>query len=273
MSTPAPGPGPAAPGLAALRARLAALALPAGRHGAVAFGDPAIDAHLPPGGLARGGLHEILADGIEAETGALAAAFAACLLTRLLAWPGEARPVLWIARATDLHPAGLLAYGLDPARLLLVRGGGDTLTLGAAEAALRDGAAAAVVAEIGGLPPLAARRLLLAAETGGSTGLALRRWPQGRRQGAAGAATERDGVATTRWHLATAPSVPPSWQGPGLPRWQVRLLHARGGRPGGWIMALQGGRLDGGIADAPHALRVVAGLADDAGRAPQQRRA
>ena len=58
--------------------------MPAGRHGAVAFGDPRVDAHLPPGGLALGALHEVTAEGIEAETGALGAAFAAVLLARLL---------------------------------------------------------------------------------------------------------------------------------------------------------------------------------------------
>ena len=249
--------------LAVLRARLAAVAAPAGRHGAVAFGDAAVDAHLPPGGLARGALHEVTADGIEAETGTLAAAFAAVLLARLLADPAEARPAIWIARAIDLYPPGLAAYGIDPARLLLVQSGGDTLTLGAAEAALRDGAAAAVVAETGAFPRLAGRRLTLAAEARGSTGLVLRRWPHGRKQAVPGA----DGTAAaTRWRLATAPSLKDGRES-GAPCWQVALLHARGGRPGEWLMALTGGD------DAPHALRVVAGLADAAGRAPRRRHA
>ncbi|HET9019039.1 MAG TPA: hypothetical protein VFN46_05605, partial [Acetobacteraceae bacterium] len=131
-----------------------------------------------------------------------------------------------------------------------------------AEAALRDGAAAAVVAETGALPRLAGRRLKLAAEAQGSTGLVLRRWPHGRRQ----AATADGTAAATSWRLAAAPSQTDGRE-PGAPCWQVALLHARGGRPGEWLMALAGGD------DAPHALRVVAGLADAAGGAPQRRRA
>ena len=254
----------AAHSLAALRVRLAAVAMPAGRHGAVAFGDPRVDAHLPPGGLALGALHEVMAEGIEAETGALSAAFAAALLARLLTRTGEARPVIWIARRADLYPPGLAAYGLDPARLLLVQSGGDARTLGAAEAALRDGAVAAVVAETGSFPRLAGRRLTLAAEAGGSTGLVLRRWPHGRKAAASGRA---EGTAATRWRIATAPSLPEG-HAPGTPRWQVTLTHARGGRPGGWTMTVEKGE-----DDAPHALRVVAGLADAAGLTPQRRRA
>jgi protein ImuA len=243
-----------------LRAHLAALSRDG--HGGVAFGDAAVDAHLPPGGLAVGALHEVGAAGIEAETGTLAAAFIACLLARLLARPGEARPVAWIARATDLHPPGLLAYGLDPARLLLVRGGDDAAILGAAEVALRAGGAAAVVAEAGALSRLAARRLHLACGGRGSTGFVLRRWPHGRR----GAADGDGNAAATRWHLAPAPSLPAPGREPGPPRWQVTLTQARGGRPGAWLM--QWGEED---ADAPHALRVVAGLADAAGGAARRR--
>ena len=257
---------PAPPALAALRARLGAVAMPAARHGAVAFGNPQVDAHLPPGGLLRGTLHEIMAEGIEAETGALAAAFAALLLGRLLTRAGEGRPVIWIACRTDLYPPGLATYGLDPARLLLVRSGGDAPTLGAAERALGDGAAAAVVAETGAFPRLAGRRLKLAAEAHGSTGLVLRRWPNGRN--AAAAAGRADGTAAaTRWRIAAAPSLPEG-RAPGPPRWQVTLTHARGGRPGEWTMTPIAGE-----ADAPDTVRVAAGLADVAGGAPRQRRA
>ncbi len=264
---------PTPPSPAILRARLAAAAAPAGRHGTLAFDDPLLAAHLPGGGLMLGALHEILADGMEAETGALAAAFAACLLARLLARDAAARPVIWIAGTTDLYPPGLAAYGLDPARLLLAQGSSDALILGAAEAALRDGTAAAVVAEAGGFPRLAGRRLMLAAQAGGSTGFVLRRRPpplaqerlaQDGRRAVAG----QDGVAAaTRWRLAPAPSVPQGRE-PGAVCWQVTLLHARGGRPGAWLL-----RLDEGGDDAPQALRVVAALGGASGGARQRRRA
>src|SRR5271155_3504765 len=80
------------PSVAALRAQLRAIA-PSAPHGGLAFGDARVDACLPPGGLPLGALHEVAAAGIEAETGALAAAFAASWLGRLR----DPRPVFWIA--------------------------------------------------------------------------------------------------------------------------------------------------------------------------------
>ena len=260
------------PDLAAIRARLAALAPPA-PHGGIAFGDVRVDACLPACGLRLGALHEIAAGGIEAELGALAAAFAACWLARL----ADPRPVFWIApdrgdgaSLADLNPAGLLAYGLDPARLVLVRtegDGGGRGTLAAAEAALRGGAAAAVVAEVGRVGRLAARRLHLACLAHGSTGFLLRRFPHGGK-------SERDAAdaaaVATRWHLAPAPSLPEGsalagghiasgGRAPGAPRWVVELRHASGGRPGAWLMEAENADRAAAVP-----LRVVAGLADAA---------
>ncbi len=224
----------------------------------LAFGDSRVDACLPPGGLALGQWHEIGAGGIEAELGALAAAFAASWLARLDA----GRPVLWIAQRTDLHPPGLRAYGLDPARLLLVRTGDDAGTLAAMETGLRGGAAVAVVAEVGRLTRLAGRRLHLACLAQGATGFVLRRWPHGRKP-----AQDQDGAAAaTRWRLAPAPSRHDNDE-PGAPRWRVTLEHARGGRPGAWLMEA------GESEDAPFALRVVAALADAAPATDRRRSA
>lgn len=267
MSTPALS-------LLQLRERLRALA-PAAPHGGVAFGDARVDACLPAGGLPLGALHEVAAAGVEAETGALAAAFAASWLARL----ADPRPVFWIApgRPTaaaalaDLNPAGLLAYGFDPARLLLVQSegdGGPRGTLAAMEAALRGGAASAVVAEVGRIGRLAARRLHLACLAHGSTGFLLRRFPYGR---AVRREPDRDAgdaaSVATRWHLAPAPSAAEGRE-PGAARWRVELRHARGGRPGAWVW-------EAGDADRDTAMpvRVVAGLADPAAAAGARLRA
>jgi len=211
------------------------------------FHDPRVDACLG-GGLPLGQLHEIGAAGLEAETAALPAAFLAVLLARIA--PG--RPVFWIAPADDLHAPGLLPYGLDPNRLVLVHPDKDTDTLAAMEVALREGAAAAVVGEVGPFDRTTSRRLQLACLRHGTTGFVLRRWPHGHRT-----ADREASVAVTRWHLTPMPSVKDG-KGPGLPRWHVALTHARGGRPGEWIMEASD--------DATHPLRVVAALADHAPR-------
>jgi protein ImuA len=213
------------------------------------FGNPLVDSSLPGGGLPLGQLHEIGATGLEAETAALAAAFAALLLTHI----DPARPVFWIAPCPDLYGPGLLAFGLDPGRLVMIRPDSNAATLDTMEAVLRDGVAAAVVGEVGRLDRTASHRLQLACLRHGTTCLMLRRWPHGRKDEAA-----RPSTAVTRWQLAAAPSYqqrhgPPgsSW---GAPRWTVTLAHARGGRPGEWIMEAS--------KDAPLGLRVVAPLAD-----------
>ena len=251
MSTPS--------ALPALRARLAALVPPA-RWGVLAPGDAVLAAHLPAGGLPLGALHEV-----AAEEAALAAAFTACLLARLQ----DARPVLWIAPTSDLYPPGLAAYGFDPARLIQVQSPREAATLAAAESALREGTAAAVVAEAVRLPRLAARRLQLAAQGRGSTGFVLSR--------PTAAVALEGNAAVTRWHLAPAPSVPMSsvptpsvsaGREPGAPRWRVELTHARGGRPGGWVV-----EIIAGDAHAPPAFGVVALLGDAAPAPPARRRA
>lgn len=222
-------------------------------HGILPFGDARVDRCLSGGGLALGNLHEIAATGIEAETGAVTAGFVASLLARLT----DPRPIFWIGlqdkiHEPDLYMPGLLGYGLDPDRLILVGAPTDTATLGAMEVTLHEGTAAVVLGEVGRLNRLATRRLQLACRKHGSTGFLLRRWPWGHR------ATERDesNSAVTRWLISPVPSAS-EHQEPGLPRWHVRLTHARGGIEGAWI-------LEAGGADAPHPVRVVAELANPA---------
>lgn len=209
------------------------------------FDDMHMDACLG-GGLPLGQLHEIGSAGLDAETAALSTGFVAALLARI----APTRPVFWIAPVNDLHPPGLLPYGLDPNRLVLVRPGKDVETLAAMEVALREGVAAAVVGEVGQFDRTSSRRLQLACLRHGSTGFVLRRWPHGCKT-----ADREASVVVTRWHLTPVPSVKDG-KGPGLPRWHVALTHARGGRPGEWIMEASD--------DATHPLRVVATLADNA---------
>jgi protein ImuA len=203
-----------------------------------------VDACLPGGGLPLGQLHEIGAAGLEAETGTLAAAFAAVLLARID--PG--RPAFWIASCSDLHAPGLLAFGFDPGRLVVLQPHDNTATLDAMETVLRGGVAAALVGEVGRFDRTASHRLQLACLRHGTTCFVLRRWPNGVKDEAA-----RPSIAVTRWQLATTPGQTKRGEY-GRPRWLVTLTHARGGRPGEWIMEAS--------KDAPLGLRVVAPLAD-----------
>src|SRR6266704_3254570 len=71
--------------LSELRERIRRIERPATTaRGVSPFGIAALDRALPGGGLARGALHEILGMGGDEEDGALAAAFAAHILGRLV---------------------------------------------------------------------------------------------------------------------------------------------------------------------------------------------
>jgi protein ImuA len=265
-----------------LRERISRIEAPRS-YGTLPFGVAAIDRALPSGGLPLGALHEVLGAGADEEDGAAAAGFIAGILARLGAEGPEATGkagsgaglVLWCLKRPDLYGPGLLAHGLDPARVVLVTARRGAEALWVAEEALRAGSEAglaAVVAEAGRLPMVAGRRLQLAAERTGLTAFLLRRWPTAAE---AAAERERPSAASTRWRVAALPllSLTLSQQNPlptrgrgsdiaatgllgtgvGRSRWRVELLRVRGGMPGSWETE---------IADATGHVCISAGLAD-----------
>jgi len=216
----------------------------------LAFGLPALDRHLG-GGLPRGCLHEVAG---AVDDGA-ALGFCAALAGRLAA----ERPILWCQPGFDLYAPGLAAFGLDPARLIVVTARRPADRLWAMEEGLRCRALAAAVIELDGLDMTAGRRLQLAAEAGGVTGFVLH--PAGLHT-AAGAAVTRWTVTASAGHgvhrsFSPAPlDGPGKWLGPA--RWQVELLRCRGGRPGRWLIEWT----EGGWRDATGDVAVAAALRD-----------
>lgn len=235
------------PGIESLRRRIAAIegnATPFagsgisrvcldGEHGA-------LDGALPWGGLPRGVLHEI-AVGRGAGEPAAAVAFAAVLLARLAKGEGTAKDgtmggtVLWVrppeacgGRDAGLYGPGLAAFGLDPARLIIANAGTPRDALWAIEEGLRAPELAAVLGETDGIGLNASRRLQLAAEESGVTGLLLRR------AGALDPAALPPSAAVTRWRVRPAPSANTSGLVPGLSHWHLDLLRCRGGIPCSW---------------------------------------
>ena len=210
--------------LATLRARVARLE-GTGRAPQEARPIPVCDdLPLPGGGLARAAVHEVLA--MDPGCGA---AFCALLLAR------TGGTVLWIASGSNellAWPPGLARCGLVPANLILVRAERWPDALWAMEEALRcpavTGAVLALAWEAnrqagdGRLDLTATRRLQLAAEAGGALGLLLR--PD--------TAHPAPTAAVTRWRVGPLRT---AQAGTGLddPRWQLELLRARGGTPGG----------------------------------------
>lgn len=226
---PHPPPFAAAPLLARalpFRQRLAALARPTApvRRGAITFGLAELDGWLG-GGLVRGALHEVFAEG-QADVAA-ATGFAALLALRA----AQQRRILWVrqdfldGRAGRLHPPGLAALGLNPAQIVLVQASDVPGVLRAAGEAARCGGLGAVLVEPWGQAPLidhtAGRRLSLAAAESGVPVLMLRV-----------AATPTASVAASRWLIGATPSQPLAANAPGPPAFAATLLRHRGGAAG-----------------------------------------
>jgi len=93
------------------------------------------------------------------------------------------------------------------------------------EEGLRCNGFGAVMGELAKLPMNASRRLQLAAETSGVTGIAIRRF----RRPADAALFGEPTAAVTRWRVSVRPSSPLPVPGVGRPRWFLELLRCRGG--------------------------------------------
>lgn len=195
------------------------------RGGHLPLGIASIDAALA-GGIRRNALHEIR--GAAADIGA-ATGFAAALLSLI----PEKRPILWILEASAgregglPYAPGLAQFGLDPARLILVRVRRPGEALWVFEEGLRCAGLAAAFAEIRGNPRkldlTASRRLALRAAESGVMGLFLRQ-----------SGSAAPGAALTRWHVTAQPSVPsrdfPA--GLGNTAWRLALERNRSGVTG-----------------------------------------
>jgi protein ImuA len=208
--------------LAELRHSLARYDLPPDRP-PVALGHPQADAVLG-GGLRRGALHEVFAEGWSAGGFAV--------LLALLA--AGRKPLFWIRPDYEameygaLSPVGLLELGGDPRQLILVRTKNAAEALCAASDILACPHVGAVLLEIEGMPKcldlVASRRLAFAAGESGVTILALRNGAQA-----------EPSAALTRWQVASAPSRPDDddW---GNPVFDAGLIRHRLGGLGNFHM-------------------------------------
>ena len=190
------------------------------------FGLPALDAHLPQGGLACGALHEV-APATESDTPA-AFGFLAALVGRI----ASKRPVLLVSAPRALagfgHPYGhgLTQLGLDPARLILVEAGDDKQALWAMQEALHSGVPAAVAGMLAARLDLKLSQRLHLAAGEAEIPLVLLRPPEAMEASA----------AATRWRIGTAPAARDRFGVIARSRWRVALERCRNGRPGEWLL-------------------------------------
>jgi protein ImuA len=191
-----------------------------------ALGHAGADAALR-GGLALAAVHEVFAEGHQS---AAATGFVASLAGRV----APRRPLVWVRQDFSeielgaLSMSGWAELGLDPRSVVSVRAADAEAALRTAADALACDALGAVVLEIWGevrqFDLVASRKLTLASQASGITGLLLRV-----------AAQPKPSTAETRWIVRAAHSLPaaPAW---GAPVFDAELVRNRHGPLGRWIM-------------------------------------
>jgi len=201
----------------------------------VALGHAEVDSILQ-GGLALGAMHEVFAEAGR-QSGA-ATGFVAGLAGRAAA----RRPLVWVRQdfteieSGTLSMSGLAELGLDPRFVVTVRAADVDSALRTAADALACDALGIVVLEVWGaarqLDLVASRKLTLAAQASGVTGVLLRV-----------AAEPQPSTAETRWIVRAAHSPPAAASMPaaasnswGAPVFDAQLVRNRHGAVGRWIM-------------------------------------
>ncbi len=185
------------------------------------------------GGLQLGALHEVVSS--ESRNAGALSGFAFALLARVLDLrPGPVLVVQDVRAAQEagrFHGAGLVTFGIDPARLIVVRVNRLEDLLWCLEEGATCSALAAVIGEIQGAQQAvgltASRRIALRAGRSAVPVVLLRH-----------GAVQEPTAAVTRWQITPAISRAPeflkegSHAGLGAPVWTVDLTRNREGRPG-----------------------------------------
>ncbi len=193
-----------------------------------AFSLGAIEASFPNGVFPTGAIHEMICPTLEQV--AVTSGFTAGLLATLMKHGGVC---LWISTSRKIFPASLIAFNVEPDKVIFIDLRREKEVLWAVEEALKCEGIAAVIGEVNEVSFAQSRRLQLAVENSKVTGFLLR--------------SDLQKLNTTtcvaRWQITPLPSEPEDeLPGVGFPRWQVDLLRVRNGNPGSWKVEWVDGR-------------------------------
>jgi protein ImuA len=148
--------------------------------------------------------------------------FIACLTATLMRDDGV---IIWINSGTPIFPPGLKRFGVEPDRVIFIKGLNQKDSLWVMEEALKCEGLAAVVGEIKDIDFTASRRLQLAVEQSRVTGFVIRDCPR----------FITNNAFVSRWKIRQLPSQPiDDLPGIGYSRWNIELLRIRNGKPGNW---------------------------------------
>lgn len=138
---------------------------------------------------------------------------------------------VWVGNGTKVFPSALSHFGLGPDRIVFINASAQRDLLWIIEETLKCEGITLVVGEIKELGFTESRRLQLAVERSGVTGLVHRHKPR----------SENAVACTSRWKITSRPSIVyDDLPGMGYSCWDVELLKVRNGRPGSWQIGWSG---------------------------------
>ncbi|RYD56380.1 MAG: Error-prone repair protein ImuA [Sphingobacteriales bacterium] len=182
----------------------------------------AIENAFPQGIFPINAVHEFISN--TAEENAATNGFISGLMSRVMQ---QDRTCLWISNKRTVFPPALKLFGLAPERIIFLDLTRQKDVLWAVEEALKCEALSAVIGELKDLSFTESRRLQLAVEQSGVTGLIHRYSPR----------SANTVACLTRWSIKPMITMPEDGMpGVGLPRWNVQLLKVRNGKPGRWMI-------------------------------------
>ena len=179
-----------------------------------------IELAFPNNVFPTGNIHEMLCP--TPEHAAATSGFISGILTSLMQNGGAC---LWVSTSRKLFPPALIAFNVEPDRMIFIDVQREKDILWVMEEALKCKGLSAVIAEVRDISFAQSRRLQLAVEDSKVTGFLLRN--DLRRLSST--------TCVARWQVSHLPSEPEDeLPGVGFPRWQVELLRVRNGNPGSW---------------------------------------
>jgi protein ImuA len=188
-----------------------------------------LESAFPNGVFPTGTIHEMICP--MPEQAAATSGLIAGLLSSLMKQGGAC---LWISTSRKLFPPSLIAFDLEPDRMIFIDLQREKDVLWAMEEALKCEGLAAVIAEVREISFAQSRRLQLAVESSKVTGFLLRNDPR----------KLNTTTCVARWQVTPLSSeFEDGLPGVGFPRWQVELLRVRNGTPGSWNLEW----IDGGF--------------------------
>ncbi len=131
---------------------------------------------------------------------------------------------LWISPSPLVFPPALKLFGLHPHQFVFVHLPNKKDLFWTLEESLKCNALTCVIGELKNLSFTESRRLQLAVEKSGTTGIIHRHRPL----------QENTLACLTRWRIQPLPSETANMPGVGFPKWNVQLTKVRNGRPQQW---------------------------------------